>query len=188
MDPEYEKELTRDLKAKVEDYKQQIANKTEIMKFEVQEKLREYEAERVRRFVENLKEELSYLDKDFQQFKEMLEADFAKEKIRLQKKSEDEISALRQLTLEQLQEKKKVFDDEQLDKILTLKLKVNRIKEFDEHEALDVKDKLTHMEDGISKSQRALKAKVKFIVVSISLIMVGISVMNLVKSSLCQRR
>ena len=55
----------------------------------------------------------------------------------------------------------KTLDNEQLEKISILKLKVNRIKEFDTEEALDVKDKLNHMEDLISKSQRNLKSKVR---------------------------
>lgn len=78
------------------------------MKLEVQEKMLDYEKEKMAQFRESLDDELAYLNQELQKYKEGLEADFVKEKARLQKKNDDEIAALRQLTLEQIQEKKKV--------------------------------------------------------------------------------
>ena len=48
------------------------------------------------------------ISQDLSKVKEQMEAEFQREKARLQKKNDCEISGLRQLTLDQIEDKKKV--------------------------------------------------------------------------------
>jgi len=110
-------------------------------------------------FRAGLGNELSYLDDDLNKEKTKLEAQFQKDKIRAERKVEEDIATYRELSMKKLEEKKRLLDNEKLEKLNILKIKLSTLKGTNQEDIKNAEAKLSQMEEKIKSFQNTLESK-----------------------------
>jgi len=155
----YKLELESDLKTKVDQYRIQVNRKFEIMKLNSLEKLKDYEKQKLEEFRATMGNDLDYLEEELNKEKAKLEAQFQKDKLKAERKIEEDIIAYRDLSMKKLEDKKKLLDNEKLEKLNMLKIKLSTIKGVDEEDLKNTEATLSQMEEKMKNYQKTISSK-----------------------------
>ncbi len=85
------------------------------------------------------------------------------DKIKAERKIEEDIIAYRDLSMKKLEDKKKLLDNEKLEKLNMLKIKLSTIKGVDEEDLRNTETALSQMEEKMKNYQKAIATKVSFL-------------------------
>jgi len=155
----YKTELESDLKTRVDQYRIQVNRKFEIMKLNSLEKLKDYEKQKLEEFRATLGNDLDYLEEELNKEKAKLETQFQKDKLKAERKIEEDIIAYRDLSMKKLEDKKKLLDNEKLEKLNMLKIKLSTIKGVDEEDLKSTEATLSQMEEKMKNYQKTIASK-----------------------------